>query len=97
MSERLREVLQRSGVGRTITVCISGCPNGCAQSGVAAIGLVGFARTVEGVRTECFRVLARGGQGRSPVLAREVAAAPSRDVPQIVAELLANWDSFIAI
>ena len=97
MADRLREVLATAGKGRAITVCISGCPNGCAQSGVAAIGLVGFARTVEGVRTECFRVLARGGQGWSPVLAREVAAAPSRDVPRIVAELLANWDSFIAI
>jgi len=97
MAERLREVLQRSRVGRAVTVCISGCPNGCAQSGVAAIGLSGFTRTVEGVRTECFRVLARGGMGKSPVLAREVAAAPSPEVPGIVARLLENWDSFISI
>ena len=97
MAERLREVLSQSRAGRAVVVCISGCPNGCAQSGVAPIGLAGFTRTVGGVRTECFRMVARGGLGKSPVLAREVAAAPSAEVPRLVAQLLENWDSFIAI
>jgi sulfite reductase (NADPH) hemoprotein beta-component len=98
MAGRLREVAARVKNGQSVTICISGCPNQCAQSGVAAIGLVGLVRTINNTRTECFRVLAGGGQGKSPELARELAPAlPSQEVPRLVEELLENWPSFISI
>ncbi len=97
MALRLREIVGRVRTAQPVPICISGCPNQCAQSGVAAIGLVGLVRTIEGVRTECFRVLARGGQGRTPVLAQETAVVPAREAPQIVERLLTNWDSFVSI
>jgi sulfite reductase beta subunit-like hemoprotein len=60
-------------------VCISGCPNNCAQSAVADMGLVGRIKTMDGVRTEAFRLLAGGERGRGPGLAVELAeAVPAR-------------------
>jgi sulfite reductase (ferredoxin) len=71
-----------------LTVCISGCPNGCAQSAVADIGLVGLIRTIDGTRTECFRVLVGGDGGRGPALARETQPIVTLDdVGDVVAKL----------
>ena len=58
-----------------ISVSISGCPNNCSHAAVADIGLVGRVSTVDGVRTECYRVLEGGGKGRTGVLATETEAA----------------------
>ena len=56
-------------------VRISGCPNGCAHSAVAGIGLIGKLRSdAGGERTEGVRVLVGGGMGTTPALAREVEA-----------------------
>ena len=46
------------------TVCISGCPNGCAHSAVGDIGLSGCLTTQQGHRHEAFRVTHGGGMGR---------------------------------
>jgi sulfite reductase beta subunit-like hemoprotein len=98
MALRLREAVERSPRGPSVTVCVSGCPNQCAQSSVASIGLVGLMRGIGGVRTECFRVLAGGGMGKCPVLGAEVSPAlPSAEVPALVQKLLDNWESFISI
>ncbi len=56
-----------------VTVCISGCPNGCAQSAVADIGLVGVLARRNGKTEEAFNLLAGGGMGRDATLARPVA------------------------
>jgi len=53
-------------------VAVSGCPNGCAQSSVGAIGLAGCVRTIAGARRPCFRLLVGGGGGRDARLAREI-------------------------
>jgi sulfite reductase (ferredoxin) len=54
---------------------ISGCPNGCAHSGVGEIGLIGRVRKDEqGNRIEGVQMLAGGGMGRTPELARELEA-----------------------
>jgi len=66
-----------------ITVCISGCPNNCAQSAVAPIGLVGG---LAGGR-EVYNVLVGGGFGRSDKLAVPVA---SRLVPDSVIDTMAR-------
>jgi len=66
-----REVGARLSPGTT--VCISGCPNGCAHSGVAEIGLRGAVAKQNGHRREAFDVLVGGGGGRSNKLAHLVA------------------------
>ena len=62
-----------------LTVCISGCPNGCAHSAVAQIGLTGGTIMREGRREECFDLLVGGGMGRSDKLADLVARRLTAD------------------
>ena len=68
LREQLSDVLPASA-----TVCISGCPNGCAQSGVADFGLVGGLTTVDGVQHEVYNLLTGGGMGRDTRLAKPIA------------------------
>jgi sulfite reductase beta subunit-like hemoprotein len=56
-----------------MTVCLSGCPNGCAQSAVAGVGLIGGLATRDGQRTEVYNLLAGGQMGRTPRLAATIA------------------------
>jgi sulfite reductase beta subunit-like hemoprotein len=66
-------------------VSISGCPNNCSHASVADIGLVGRIRTVNGVRQECYRLLAGGGAGRTANLANELhPCVPAAQVPETV-------------
>ncbi len=43
-----------------VRICISGCPNGCAHSAVADIGLIGMRRNRNGQSVDCFRILTGG-------------------------------------
>jgi sulfite reductase beta subunit-like hemoprotein len=71
-----------------VLIAISGCPNGCAHSAVADIGLVGCIRSVDGKRVECFTIFAGGGHGKSPELAKEIrSAVPAGEVAQVVSRL----------
>ena len=65
---------------------ISGCPNGCAHSGVAQIGLIGRVRKDEqGNRIEGVQVLAGGGMGKTPELAHEKFLFVSvQDIPDFL-------------
>jgi sulfite reductase (ferredoxin) len=47
-----------------LRICISGCPNSCAHSAVADIGLIGLRRNRDGRSHECFRLLTGGHNGR---------------------------------
>ena len=53
-----------------VFVCVSGCPNNCAHSAVADIGLVGVLSGGE----EAYNLLVGGGMGRTDKLARLRAA-----------------------
>ncbi|MDD4889795.1 MAG: nitrite/sulfite reductase [Phycisphaerae bacterium] len=61
------------------TVRISGCPNGCAQSGVARIGLVGRATGPVADRRQVFDLSTGGDDGRGPALATPAESALSPD------------------
>ena len=52
------------------TVCISGCPNGCAHSAVADIGLTGRLVRRGGQKVQAYDLWAGGGMGRNCKLAR---------------------------
>jgi sulfite reductase (NADPH) hemoprotein beta-component len=72
-----------------VSVNVSGCPNGCAQHHVAAIGLQGSARKVDGRAAPQYFVLVGGGaaQGRAH-FGRIAAKVPARRTPEAVARLL---------
>jgi len=84
--QAIRRLLPR---GCELTIGISGCPNNCTHAAVADIGLTGRIRSVDGVRTHCFALLAGGGGGLSPELAVELhPAVPSALAPAVVACLV---------
>ena len=71
-------------------VCISGCPNGCAHSRVADIGVTGALDRSAGTPAEAYDLYVGGGMGRSAELARRVARKLSAEqVPAEIAGLLA--------
>lgn len=51
------------------TIAISGCPNHCAQSAVADIGLCGCIKTIDGKRQEAYQIYRGGGNGKTSRLA----------------------------
>jgi sulfite reductase beta subunit-like hemoprotein len=71
-----------------LAICVSGCPNGCAHSRVADIGLVGTKATVNGRKVDVYDVFAHGQMGRTPVLAQPVALRlPTEEAVDMVARL----------
>ncbi|MHC4563179.1 MAG: hypothetical protein ACYS8X_10460 [Planctomycetota bacterium] len=61
------------------TVCISGCPNGCAHPAVADFGLSGCLASEGDERREAFNLLVGGGMGRDDRLAQPLGARLSPD------------------
>ena len=51
------------------TICISGCPNGCAHSTVADIGIIGLVDSAGGQKREVYNLYLYGGMGRNARLA----------------------------
>ena len=87
LADRVRDALPAPAEGE-LMIAISGCPNGCAHSAVADIGLVGGRSVVEGRPTEVYHVLAGGGRGSDATLARTVAKAlPTEEALARVIEL----------
>jgi sulfite reductase (ferredoxin) len=75
-----------------LKISISGCPNACGRHPVADVGLFGAARRVNGRLAPAY-VLQLGGRvgvGETR-LARGEQAIPARNVPALVADLLAAF------
>jgi len=75
-----------------LNIALTGCPNSCSHAAIADIGLVGRKTKIDGATIECFRLLAGGGHGRTPVLARELnpALAPE-DAAEATVRLLKDF------
>lgn len=71
-----------------VRISISGCPNGCAHSAVASIGLVGMLRKIDGAAVPHYQVLAGGGNGTNATLATLQGVQRAEDVPTAVETLL---------
>jgi sulfite reductase beta subunit-like hemoprotein len=81
----------RKRIGQTKTdlrICISGCPNGCAHSAVADIGLIGMRRNRDGQSVDCFRILTGGHNGIDDCLAKDDDVVFAEDVPAAIERLL---------
>ncbi len=72
----------------TIRINISGCPNNCAHSAVADIGLVGLLRKLNGKLTECYRLFTGGGNAKNDKLAEPYRIVSARNVPATIKRLL---------
>ncbi len=74
------------------TVCLSGCPNGCAHPAVADIGLSGrMTKDSQGNPVEAFDIRSRGGMGHDDRLAEPVAQKiATDDVVDEIKKILTN-------
>ncbi|HET8540339.1 MAG TPA: nitrite/sulfite reductase [Anaeromyxobacter sp.] len=71
---------------------VSGCPNGCGQHHVAAIGFQGSARKVAGRAVPQYFVLVGGGLGAGGArFGRLAAKIPARRVPEALERLVALY------
>lgn len=87
MADRIREVLSSCDLS-TVRIHISGCPNNCAQSAAAEIGLVGMIRTTDGQPAPHYRLFTNGGNGTNDRLAEASHILPAADVPAEIQALL---------
>lgn len=72
-----------------VAVCVSGCPNGCAHSAVAPVGLLPRLKTVGGQQMEYYQILSGGEGGRGLHLAAPAGSPiPAAEVPAAVATQL---------
>ncbi len=71
MADEIRQSLKDT-LPANCTVAVSGCPNGCAQSAVADIGLVGQLTGPSGQTRQAYTVWIGGGGGQTPRLAQPV-------------------------
>ncbi len=79
----LREILKDADAG---SIRISGCPNGCAHTGVADIGLSGRIRKNDsGEKVEGFQVLKGGGMGKTSAISKEhISFVPLSEIKNIL-------------
>lgn len=73
-----------------LRICISGCPNSCAHSTVADIGLIGLRRNRDGRPDECFRLFTGGHNGidNRQAVANDVLFA--EDVPAGIERIISS-------
>jgi len=86
-AERIRQALAGQH-SPDVRINISGCPNNCAHSAVADIGLVGMLRKQKGKQIECYRLFKGGGNGKNDKLAKQSDIVWARDVPATIKRLL---------
>ena len=72
-----------------VTIKVSGCPNSCGQHHVAAIGLHGVVRTIQGVKVPSYQLHLGGttAQGQARI-GRAIDKVPARNVPKAIRALL---------
>jgi sulfite reductase (ferredoxin) len=86
---RIRETLAVRDLSG-VRINISGCPNNCAQSGAAQIGLVGMIRMSGGKSISHYQLFSGGGNGTNDMPAKEGEIIPADEVPRAIEGLLKN-------
>ena len=71
-------------------ICISGCPNSCAHSAAADIGLIGMRRSRDGQSAECFRILTGGHNAIDDRSATAGEIVFAEDIPATIERLLSS-------
>ncbi|WP_242344273.1 nitrite/sulfite reductase [Anaeromyxobacter terrae] len=92
VEERVRERLGPAALAAALPVHVSGCPNGCSQHHLAAIGLQGSARKLGGKAVPQYFVLVGGGAADGGAsFGRLAGKVPARRVPEVVEKLTALY------
>ncbi len=86
-ADEIRKTLTIQQTGKQ-RISISGCPNNCAHSAVADIGLVGIIRKENGKPSEHYRILTGGGNGTNEKLAEQGSVIPAGEVCSTIKSLL---------
>jgi sulfite reductase (NADPH) hemoprotein beta-component len=88
----VRERLGADGTAAALPVHASGCPNGCSQHHLAAIGLQGSLRKLgDQAVPQCFVMLGGGVDEAGASFGKLAAKVPGRRVPEAVAALAALY------
>lgn len=88
IADEVRRALPETARAVPLPVRISGCPNGCGQHHVAAIGLQGCSRRVAGVAEPHVQVLLGGhAGGDGAIFGRLAGTVPEERIPELVARL----------
>ena len=75
-----------------ISVKASGCPNGCGQHHLAAIGLQGSSFSANGATIPCFDIfLGGGGYVGGDKFGVRVARVPSKRTPQAIKKIIDHY------
>jgi len=89
LEEHLRAHPDVTAAGGGADIKISGCPNGCGQHHVAALGFQGSLRKVGGRAVPHYLVMVGGGADEGgAVFGRTVARLPARRMPEAVDRLV---------
>ena len=89
---RVRTDLGPIALQAKLPVHVSGCPNGCSQHHLAAIGLQGGVRKFGGRAVPQYSILVGGRlNGSEALFGVPVGKVPSRHVPEAVARLVALY------
>jgi sulfite reductase beta subunit-like hemoprotein len=91
MADKIRKKLTKRQT-KQLQICVSGCPNNCAQSAVADIGLVGMKRRENGKLSEHYRLFTGGGNGKNEKLAEPSSIITASDVGETIESLLEKFD-----
>lgn len=92
VEKRVRQALGEPALAEPATVRVSGCPNGCAQHHLAAIGLQGGARKLGSRALPQYFVLLGGGVDAGGARFGELAGkVPARCAAEAVERLVALW------
>jgi sulfite reductase (NADPH) hemoprotein beta-component len=90
IEEQVRTTLGPAAVETQLPISLSGCPNGCSQHHLAAIGLQGSVRRAGERIVPQFFVLAGGGTGADGAsFGQLVGKVPARRAPEAVRALVA--------
>jgi len=93
VGQAIREEVMKWGIDdplvQQIHIKSSGCPNGCGQHHLAAIGLQGSSFSANGATIPCFDVfLGGGGYVGGDKFAVRVARVPAKRIPQAIRKII---------
>jgi sulfite reductase (NADPH) hemoprotein beta-component len=94
VEQQLRATPALIDMARTLDIKVSGCPNGCGQHHIAAIGFQGSLRKVEGRAIPQYFIQIGGGiDADRTTFGRLAAKVPARRAPQALERLIRLYDA----
>jgi len=92
VEEQVRAALGPTALRSPLPLHVSGCPNGCSQHHLAAIGLQGGVRKLGGRAVPQYTILVGGHlEGSEARFGAPVGKVPSRRIPEAVTRLVALY------